>query len=45
LALFSEALRADRVGQRFAILDPDDTIVKEIGGISVPDRVFESLTN
>ncbi len=36
LGLLSRALEAERDGQKIAILDPDDTIVGEIGGFQVP---------
>lgn len=36
LSVYSRAWRAERRGQKIAILDPDDTVVQEIAGFGDP---------
>lgn len=43
LALFLKASEAERSGQRLAILDEDDVIVRELTGINAPLPEFGSL--
>ena len=39
LSLYRQALKAERLGQKVAIIDPDDTIVREFSGFHEPLRI------